>query len=217
MTPTSDIGLIGLGVMGRNLALNLDEHGFRVSVFDRSPDALARCVASQPQGRLRGCAALADFVASVARPRVVWLMVNAGAPVDAVLEQLVPLLAEGDIVVDGGNSLYIDTERRDTWLREQGLRFIGAGISGAEQGAQGPGDRARRACINLGGHKADLRVHRDQGRRPALRHPHWPRRRRALLEDGAQRHRVRRHAAHLRGLRDVPRRLLRHRRDGRHR
>ena len=136
MTPTSDIGLIGLGVMGRNLALNLDEHGFRVSVFDRSPDALARCVASQPQGRLRGCAALADFVASLARPRVVWLMVNAGAPVDAVLEQLVPLLAEGDIVVDGGNSLYKDTERRDAQLAARGLCFVGAGVSGGEEGAR---------------------------------------------------------------------------------
>jgi len=136
MTPSSDIGLIGVGVMGRNLALNFDEHGFRVSVFDLSPDALARCVASQPQGRLRGFAALADFVASLVRPRVVWLMVNAGAPVDAVIRQLLPLLDEGDIVVDGGNSLYTDTERRDAELAARGLCFVGAGVSGGEEGAR---------------------------------------------------------------------------------
>ncbi len=132
----SDIGLIGLGVMGRNLALNIDAHGFVVSVFDRSPEAVARCVASHPEGRLRGQASIEDFVASLSRPRKIWMMVNAGAPVDAVLTQLLPLLAEGDIVIDGGNSLYSDTERRDALLTACGLRFVGAGVSGGEEGAR---------------------------------------------------------------------------------
>jgi 6-phosphogluconate dehydrogenase len=133
MNGRSDIGLIGLGVMGRNLALNIDSHGFAVSLFDRSPEAVARGV---PAGRLRGCDSIEALVASLAVPRTVWLMVNAGAPVDEVLAQLLPLLAPGDIVVDGGNSHYKDTERRDAAMARQGVLFVGAGVSGGEQGAR---------------------------------------------------------------------------------
>jgi len=135
-TAGSDFGLIGLAVMGQNLALNVESRGFDVAVFNRSPDVTQAFVAAHPGKRLRGATALADFVASLKRPRSVMLMVKAGAAVDAVIEQLLPLLEQGDIVIDGGNSLYTDTERRSTALAARGLRFVGAGVSGGEEGAR---------------------------------------------------------------------------------
>ena len=136
MTSQQPLGLVGLGVMGRNLALNFADHGVSVSLFDRSPQAVDRAVAQDTTGRLHGFADLGAFVASLARPRKVMLMVNAGAPVDEVLARLVPLLEPGDIVVDGGNSLFTDTERRAAELAAQGLLFVGAGVSGGEEGAR---------------------------------------------------------------------------------
>ena len=129
-------GLIGLAVMGQNLVLNVESRGFSVSVYNRSAGVAESFVAEHPGKRLRATKTLADFVASLARPRTVMLMVKAGAPVDAVLEQLVPLLDRDDIVIDGGNSLYTDTERRDATLGARGLRFVGAGVSGGEEGAR---------------------------------------------------------------------------------
>jgi 6-phosphogluconate dehydrogenase len=136
MPALTDFGLIGLAVMGQNLVLNVESRGFAVSVFNRSPEVTRDFVAAHPGKRLHGTATLAEFVASLSRPRKVMLMVKAGAPVDAVIEQLLPLLAPDDIVIDGGNSLYTDTERRDAWLTPLGLRFIGAGVSGGEEGAR---------------------------------------------------------------------------------
>ncbi|MCA0239764.1 MAG: decarboxylating NADP(+)-dependent phosphogluconate dehydrogenase [Proteobacteria bacterium] len=132
----SDFGLIGLAVMGQNLVLNVESRGFRVSVYNRTAQVTRDFVAAHPGLRLAGFDSLADFVASLKRPRKIQLMVQAGAAVDAVIEQLLPLLAPGDIVIDGGNSLYTDTERRDAWLAAKGLRFVGAGISGGEEGAR---------------------------------------------------------------------------------
>jgi 6-phosphogluconate dehydrogenase len=132
----NDFGLIGLAVMGQNLVLNIESRGFRVSVYNRSPDVTQAFVASHPDKRLFGAATLQDFVASLARPRKVMLMVKAGGAVDAVIEQLIPLLDKDDIVIDGGNSLFSDTERRDAWLTPLGLRFVGAGVSGGEEGAR---------------------------------------------------------------------------------
>ena len=129
-------GLIGLAVMGQNLALNVESRGFAVSVFNRSVEATREFVAAHPGKRLRGCESLAQFVASLSKPRTIMLMVKAGAPVDAVIEQLLPLLEAGDIVIDGGNSLYTDTERRSQALAARGLRFVGAGVSGGEEGAR---------------------------------------------------------------------------------
>ncbi|HET9978693.1 MAG TPA: NAD(P)-binding domain-containing protein, partial [Burkholderiaceae bacterium] len=131
-----DFGLIGLAVMGQNLVLNVESRGFKVAAFNRSPDVTERFIAAHPGKRLVGAKALPEFVASLKRPRTVMLMVKAGAPVDAVIEQLVPLLDAGDIVIDGGNSLYTDTERRSAALAAQGLRFVGAGVSGGEEGAR---------------------------------------------------------------------------------
>lgn len=138
MQATQDIGLVGLGVMGRNLALNIAGHGFSLAVHDREPAAIAGCVDALHEAGLAavGLADLPAFVAALARPRKLLLMVNAGAPVDAVLDGLLPLLAPGDIVIDGGNSLWTDTERRTLALAARGLHLVGAGISGGEQGAR---------------------------------------------------------------------------------
>jgi 6-phosphogluconate dehydrogenase len=132
----NDFGLIGLGVMGQNLVLNIESRGFGVSVFNRSPAVTEAFVAAHPKQRLTGCSTLPALVQSLSQPRKVMLMIKAGAAVDAVIEQLIPLLSADDIIIDGGNSLYSDTERRDAWLTPLGLRFVGAGVSGGEEGAR---------------------------------------------------------------------------------
>ena len=139
MSTLNNFGLIGLAVMGQNLVLNVESRGFTVSVYNRSPEPTDAFVAAHPGKHIMGFHSLADFVASLSRPRKVMLMVKAGAAVDAVIEQLIPLLEADDIVIDGGNSLYSDTERRDAWLSHlpgKPLRFIGAGVSGGEEGAR---------------------------------------------------------------------------------
>ncbi len=136
MTSLNDFGLIGLAVMGQNLVLNVASRGFAVSVYNRTTATTHEFVARHPGKRLTACDTLAGFVQSLARPRKVMIMVKAGAAVDAVIEQLIPLLDENDIIIDGGNSLYSDTERRDAWLTPLGLRFVGAGVSGGEEGAR---------------------------------------------------------------------------------
>jgi 6-phosphogluconate dehydrogenase len=131
-----DFGLIGLAVMGQNLVLNVESRGFSVSVYNRTEAITTAFVARHPGKRITACATLQVLVQSLARPRKLMLMVKAGSAVDAVIEQLIPLLDHDDIVIDGGNSLYTDTERRDAWLRPLGLRFVGAGVSGGEEGAR---------------------------------------------------------------------------------
>ncbi|MDN4587274.1 phosphogluconate dehydrogenase (NADP(+)-dependent, decarboxylating) [Xenophilus aerolatus] len=132
----SDFGLIGLAVMGQNLVLNVESRGFQVSVYNRTASVTDAFVARNPGKKLVGCDTLEAFVQSLASPRKIMVMVKAGAPVDQVIEQLIPLLEKDDIVIDGGNSLYTDTERRDAYLSGKGLRFIGAGVSGGEEGAR---------------------------------------------------------------------------------
>jgi 6-phosphogluconate dehydrogenase len=138
--PPSDIGLIGLGVMGQNLALNMARHGFRVSVFNRTTAVTERFLAERLQGEpIVGASTLAELAGQLSPPRKVILMVKAGGAVDAVIAELRPHLREGDIVVDGGNSHFRDTARREEELAAAGLRFLGAGISGGEEGAlRGP-------------------------------------------------------------------------------
>jgi 6-phosphogluconate dehydrogenase len=136
MTQLSDFGLIGLAVMGQNLVLNIESRGFQVSVYNRTGATTDAFVAQHPGKRLVPARTLEAFVASLASPRKIQLMVKAGSAVDAVIEQLIPLLEPGDIVIDGGNSLYTDTERRDAYLSGKGLRFVGAGVSGGEEGAR---------------------------------------------------------------------------------
>jgi 6-phosphogluconate dehydrogenase len=132
----SDFGLIGLAVMGQNLVLNVESRGFQVSVYNRTVATTEEFIAKHPGKKLVGAKTLEEFVQSLATPRKIQIMVKAGGPVDAVIEQLIPLLDKDDIIIDGGNSLYTDTERRDAYLSEKGLRFIGAGVSGGEEGAR---------------------------------------------------------------------------------
>ncbi len=136
----SDIGIIGLAVMGQNLALNMAGKGFRVSVFNRTTEVTRRFAAERAgQHPIVPCYSLEEFVASLARPRRVMLMVKAGPAVDAVLEGLWPLLEPGDVVIDGGNSHFADTDRRAQRAAAAGFRYLGSGVSGGEMGAlQGP-------------------------------------------------------------------------------
>ncbi|MDE2452673.1 MAG: NADP-dependent phosphogluconate dehydrogenase [Burkholderiales bacterium] len=136
MSKLSEFGLIGLGVMGQSLALNLAGRGLRISVTDRDAPVIDAFIAANPGPGITGQHGWRDFVASLARPRRLMMMVTAGAAVDAVLEQLLALLDEGDIVIDGGNSHWADTERRGAQLAARGLHFIGAGVSGGEEGAR---------------------------------------------------------------------------------
>jgi 6-phosphogluconate dehydrogenase len=148
----SDFGLIGLAVMGQNLVLNVESRGFQVSVYNRTTATTDEFVAANPGKKLIGAQSLEEFVEGLERPRKVMIMVKAGGPVDAVIEQLIPLLEEGDLIIDGGNSLYTDTERRSEYLEGKGLLFIGTGVSGGEEGAlKGP-------SIMPGGPKASWEI-----------------------------------------------------------
>src|SRR3954452_11218713 len=140
MTMQSDIGLIGLAVMGENLVLNMESKGFSVAVFNRTTAVTEKFAAGRGAGKnIRPSVTLEEFVGALQRPRKAMIMVKAGAPVDAVIGQLVPLLETGDVVIDGGNSLFTDTQRRCKDLEGRGIHFVGCGVSGGEEGAlKGP-------------------------------------------------------------------------------
>src|SRR3989475_7578682 len=135
-----DIGLIGLGVMGENLVLNMESKGFSVAVFNRTTEVTEKFAAGRAKGKnIQPTRTLEEFVSALKKPRIAMMMVKAGAPVDAVINQLVPLLEKGDIIIDGGNSLFTDTQRREKELAEKGIHFVGMGVSGGEEGAlKGP-------------------------------------------------------------------------------
>ncbi|MEL6162842.1 MAG: NADP-dependent phosphogluconate dehydrogenase [Cyanobacteria bacterium J06628_3] len=129
-------GVIGLAVMGENIALNVERNGFPIAVYNRSREKTDAFMEKRAQGRnVKAAYDLKEFVGLLERPRKILVMVKAGGPVDKVIEQLTPLLDEGDIIIDGGNSLYEDTERRTRELEPKGFRFIGMGVSGGEEGA----------------------------------------------------------------------------------
>jgi len=131
-----DIGLIGLAVMGQNLVLNMERNGFSVAVYNRTTSTMKEFIQQKAQGKnILGCETLQELVDALDKPRKVMLMVQAGAPVDAVIEQVRPLLDKGDLIIDGGNSFYKDTERRAKALAEEGINYIGTGVSGGEEGA----------------------------------------------------------------------------------
>jgi len=136
--PLSDIGLVGLAVMGQNLALNIADHGFQISVYNRTTEKTDVFVADNPNtpGGVVGSKTLQDFVASIAKPRKIVILVQAGKATDAVIDGLTPLLEKGDIVIDGGNALWTDTIRREKAYSALGLKFIGSGVSGGEEGAR---------------------------------------------------------------------------------
>ena len=129
-------GVIGLAVMGENLALNVERNGFPVAVYNRTRQKTDTFMANRAGGKqVKATYSLEEFVESLERPRRILIMVKAGKPVDAVIDQLKPLLNEGDMIIDGGNSLYEDTDRRVADLEPKGLRYIGMGVSGGEEGA----------------------------------------------------------------------------------
>ncbi|HZC71156.1 MAG TPA: NADP-dependent phosphogluconate dehydrogenase [Jatrophihabitans sp.] len=132
----ADIGVTGLGVMGRNLARNLARHGHAVALHNRTYARTTALVEQHgDEGTFVPSESLADFVASLTKPRAIIIMVQAGAATDAVIEELAPLLDDGDIIVDCGNAHFLDTRRREAALRERGLHFVGCGVSGGEEGA----------------------------------------------------------------------------------
>jgi 6-phosphogluconate dehydrogenase len=135
--PNADIALIGLAVMGQNLVLNMNDHGFKVAVYNRTTQTMKEFTEGPAKGtNVEGYETLEELVKSLKRPRRIMIMVKAGTAVDAVIEQLTPLLQPGDIIIDGGNSLYTDTNRRVKELEEKGFLFIGTGVSGGEEGAR---------------------------------------------------------------------------------
>ncbi|MCX7935241.1 MAG: NAD(P)-binding domain-containing protein, partial [Planctomycetota bacterium] len=134
----ADIGLIGLAVMGQNLVLNMCDHGYTVAVYNRTTQKMRDFVNSDAAKgkKIIACETLADLVKAIRPPRPIMFMVKAGAAVDEQIEQLLPLIAKGDILIDGGNSHFADTIRRNNYLKEKGILFIGTGVSGGEEGAR---------------------------------------------------------------------------------
>src|SRR6478752_10236344 len=139
-TNQCDIGLIGLGVMGENLVLNMESKGFSVAVFNRTTEVTEKFASGRAQGKnIRPTLKLEEFVGALKKPRIAMMMVKAGQPVDSVIGQLTPLLEKGDVIIDGGNSLFTDTQRRVQELESTGIHFVGMGVSGGEEGAlKGP-------------------------------------------------------------------------------
>ncbi len=136
----ADIGLIGLAVMGENLVLNMESKGFTVAVFNRTVEKVDAFIAGRGAGKnFIGCHSIEEFCASLERPRKVMMLVKAGAAVDSFIEQIIPCLEPGDIIIDGGNSHFPDTIRRTKYVESKGLLYIGTGVSGGEEGAlKGP-------------------------------------------------------------------------------
>ena len=135
-----DFGLIGLAVMGENLALNVESRGYRVAVFNRTTEKVDAFINGRAAGKnFVGCHSVEELVKNLATPRKVMLLVKAGPAVDALIDQLIPLMSRGDIIIDGGNTHFTDTERRTKAVEEKGLLFVGSGVSGGEEGAlKGP-------------------------------------------------------------------------------
>lgn len=140
MSGDCDFGLIGLAVMGENLALNVESRGYKVAVYNRTTEKVDQLIAGRAAGKnFVGTHSIEDFVKSVKRPRKLMLLVKAGPAVDALIESLIPLCEPGDIIIDGGNTHYADTERRTKRVEEAGLLYCGCGVSGGEEGAlKGP-------------------------------------------------------------------------------
>jgi 6-phosphogluconate dehydrogenase len=130
------VGVVGLAVMGENLALNIERNGFPIAVYNRTSERTQAFLSDRATGLdVKGAFSIEEFVSALATPRRILLMVKAGAPVDAVIQKLKPHLSPGDMIIDGGNSYFKDTERRSKELEAEGLRFVGMGISGGEEGA----------------------------------------------------------------------------------
>src|SRR5947207_7322936 len=135
-----DIGIVGLAVMGEKLALNMESKGFSVAVFNRTAEVTDKCAAGRGKSKnIQPAQTLQEFVAALKCPRKAMMMIKAGNPVDQVIGEIVPLLEKGDVLIDGGNSLFTDTQRRCKDLEARGIHYVGCGVSGGEEGAlKGP-------------------------------------------------------------------------------
>src|SRR3954451_3951013 len=137
MEPNSDIALIGLAVMGQNLILNMNDHGYTVVAYNRTVSKVDDFLNKEAKGtKVIGAHSIQEMVSHLKRPRRVMMLVKAGVAVDEFIEQLLPFLEPGDIIIDGGNSLFQDSIRRTKYLEDKGLLFIGTGVSGREEGAR---------------------------------------------------------------------------------
>src|SRR5450432_3477055 len=137
MEPQADIALIGLAVMGQNIILNMNDHGFTVVAFNRTVEKVDHFMANEAKGtKVIGAHSLAEMVSKLKKPRRVMMLVKAGAAVDEFIEHLLPVLEPGDIIIDGGNSEFSDTNRRIKYVESKGLLYIGTGVSGGEEGAR---------------------------------------------------------------------------------
>ena len=137
MEPTADIALIGLAVMGQNLVLNMNDHGYTVVVYNRTVSKVDDVLNKEAKGtKVIGAHSVAEMVACLKRPRRVMMLVKAGPAMDEFIEQLLPHLEPGDIIIDGGNSLFEDTNRRTKQVESKGLLYVGTGVSGGEEGAR---------------------------------------------------------------------------------
>src|SRR6185295_17457945 len=137
MEPQGDIALIGLAVMGQNIILNMNDHGYSVVAFNRTVDKVDHFLANEAKGtQVIGAHSIEEMVGLLKKPRRVMMLVKAGKPVDEFIEHLLPHLEPGDLIIDGGNSLFTDTIRRTKYLESKGLLFVGTGVSGGEEGAR---------------------------------------------------------------------------------
>lgn len=200
---TANIGVIGLAAMGSNLARNLAHHGNTVALFNRHYSRTEKLMNEHgTEGNFVPAETLKEFAASLKRPRTAIIMVKAGAPTDATIEQLEKVFEPGDIIVDGGNSFFKDTIKREKEVRAKGFHFVGCGVSGGEEGALNgpslmPGGTAE-SWKTLGPILESIAA-KVNGEPCVTHHRHrWCR---PLRQDGAQRHRIRRYAGDWRGLR----------------
>ncbi|HXW60441.1 MAG TPA: NAD(P)-binding domain-containing protein, partial [Myxococcota bacterium] len=132
----ADIGMVGLGVMGRNLLLNMADHGFTVAGFDKDSDKVESLRKESNERNVHSATNIEDFIGLLRQPRAIMLLVPAGMPVDIVINELVPHLQKGDLIIDAGNSHFTDTDRRIKELEVTGIQFLGVGVSGGEEGAR---------------------------------------------------------------------------------
>ena len=204
-----DIGIIGLAVMGQNLILNMNDRGFKVVAYNRTTAKVDDFLNGAAKGtNIIGAYSLQDLVDKLEKPRKIMMMVRAGSVVDDFIEQLVPLLDQGDIIIDGGNANYPDSTRRTHELAAKGIRFIGAGVSGGEEGARhGPsimpgGDEAAWPAV-----KPIFQAIAAKPRKANPAATGSAATRGPFRQNGAQRHRIRRYAVDLRSLPIHERRL----------